>query len=359
MAEELEKQRAVRRANQGVVTKEVDTLLAEELVTSEKVTRLNIIFDLLEHKLKLLNELDRQVLSLCSVDDVPREVDESETVLDKVMDYKRRISAVVRDPSAASSTHAPTVATTSVLPPVTPRAALARTHLPKLTIAKFRGEVINWTSFWDAYKSAIHDNVDMSKVDKFNYLNSLLEGVALRTIKGLSLTADNYDSAVELLQRRFGNPQQIVAAHYEEIFKLPACSNERASSLRYLYDKVTVHTRGLSSSEVDEQQYGSVLIPVLMSRLPTDVRIRVAREQERELWDIKELLKVIQLEVEARETSEGASFNMPSKPHNPTRNSHQDSSASALVAQHQSVKCVFCMGNHFSASCPTVKDIKE
>jgi len=123
--------------------------------------------------------------------------------------------------------------------------------------------------------------------------------------------------------------------HYEEIFKLPACSNERASSLRYLYDKVMVHTRGLSLSVVDEQQYGSILILVLMSRLPTDVRIRVAREQERELWDIKELLKVIQLEV-----SEGAHFNMSSKPHNPTRNSHQDSSASALVAQHQSVKCV-------------------
>ena len=57
------------------------------------------------------------------------------------MEYKRRISAVVRDLSAASSTHMPTVATTSVLPLVTPPATLART---RLTIAKFRGEVTNW-----------------------------------------------------------------------------------------------------------------------------------------------------------------------------------------------------------------------
>ena len=123
----------------------------------------------------------------------------------------------------------------------------------------------------------------MSKVDKFNYLNSLLEGVALRTIKGLSLTKDNYDSAVELLRRWFGNPQHVVAAHYEEIFKLHNCSNDHASSLRYLYDKVLVHTRGLSSSGIEAQQYGSILIPALMSKLPADVRIRVAREQDREL----------------------------------------------------------------------------
>ena len=363
MAEELEKQRAVRRANRGVVTKltkEVDTLLAEEPVTSEKIARLNVIFDLLENKLKLLNEIDRQILSLCKVDDVPGEVDESEAILDKVMDYKRRISAAVRDPSATSLTHTPAVRTTSVLPPVTPPAALARTRLPKLTIAKFRGEITNRASFWDAFKSAIHENADMSKVDKFNYLNSLLEGVALRTIKGLSLTEDNYDSAVELLRRRFGNPQHVVAAHYEEIFKLPNCSNDRASSLRYLYDKVMVHTRGLNSSGIEAQQYGSILIPVLMSKLPADVRIRVAREQDRELWDIKELLKIIQLEVEARESSEGARFNLSSKPHNiPARNPHHDSSASSLVAQHQAVKCVYCTGNHFSASCSTVKDIKE
>ena len=67
MAEELEKQRAARRANRGMVTKltkEVDTLLAEEPVASEKITCLNVTFDLLEHKLKLLNEIDRQILLL-------------------------------------------------------------------------------------------------------------------------------------------------------------------------------------------------------------------------------------------------------------------------------------------------------
>ena len=60
--------------------------------------------------------------------------------------------------------------------------------LPKLTLPKFKGQVTKWGSFWDPYSSAIHDNKEISKIDKFNYLNSLLEGAALRATQGLALT---------------------------------------------------------------------------------------------------------------------------------------------------------------------------
>ena len=55
--------------------------------------------------------------------------------------------------------------------------------LPKLSLAKFKGEVTRWNTFWDSFESAIHNNI--SKIDKFNYLNSLLEGIALRVFKDL------------------------------------------------------------------------------------------------------------------------------------------------------------------------------
>ena len=58
------------------------------------------------------------------------------------------------------------------------------------------------------------------------------------------------------------------------------------------------------------QQYGSILIPVLMSKLPSEVQLRVAREQEEEVWDINDLMKIIQREMEARESSEGTYLNL-------------------------------------------------
>jgi len=55
------------------------------------------------------------------------------------------------------------------------------------------------------FKSAIHDNNQLVAVNRFNYLKSLLTGTALKAIAGLTLSAPNYEEAVMILERRFGN----------------------------------------------------------------------------------------------------------------------------------------------------------
>ncbi len=50
-----------------------------------------------------------------------------------------------------------------------------RVKLPKLTLCAFSGDVTMWTAFWDSHESVIHKNEELSDMDKFNYLRSLLE----------------------------------------------------------------------------------------------------------------------------------------------------------------------------------------
>jgi hypothetical protein len=89
--------------------------------------------------------------------------------------------------------------------------------------------------FWDSFKSAVHENTTLSLVEKFNYLISLLEGTASRTIQGLTLTEANYHSAIELLKERFGQPQQIISAHMDELLKIKVCNDsDRFTSLQYM-----------------------------------------------------------------------------------------------------------------------------
>ena len=76
---------------------------------------------------------------------------------------------------------------------------VAKPRLPKLSLPKFKGYVTKWNSFWDSFKSTIHQTDQISAIDKFNYLNYLLEGNAARTIQGLQLTSSNYNAAVEML----------------------------------------------------------------------------------------------------------------------------------------------------------------
>ena len=107
----------------------------------------------------------------------------------------------------------------------------------------------------------------MTKIDKFSYLVSLLEGSASRAIEGLPVTEENYDSAVEILKKRFGKPQQLISAHMEELL----CVVDKPSQLRFLYDKISVNIRGLEALGVQSEQYGSLLIPIIMAKLPDEI----------------------------------------------------------------------------------------
>ena len=86
--------------------------------------------------------------------------------------------------------------------------------------------------------------------------------------------------------------------------KLPACNGDRVSQLRFLYDKISVHVRGLESLGVPANKYGSLLIPVIMAKLPNEILIQVARNTDNEVLKIYTKLEILLKEVDAREVRE-------------------------------------------------------
>jgi len=68
--------------------------------------------------------------------------------------------------------------------PVSTTAQYTKPRLLKLTLFKFKGDVKKWNSFWDLFKSTVHDHKGMSKIDKFNYY---MTRTALR-----ALSLENY-----------------------------------------------------------------------------------------------------------------------------------------------------------------------
>lgn len=144
----------------------------------------------------------------------------------------------------------------------------ARTKLPKLTLRRFKGDVTQFCTFWDTFESAVHSNPGLTKIDKFSYLVSLLEGSASLAIEGLPVTEENYDSAVEILKKRFGKPQQLISAHMEELLKINICAVDKPRQLRFLYNKTSINIRGLEALGVKSKQYSSLLIPIIMAKLP-------------------------------------------------------------------------------------------
>ena len=119
-----------------------------------------------------------------------------------------------------------------------------------------------------------------------------------------------------------------------------------------------VHVRGLETLGVTSEQYGSLLIPVIMTKFSSDIHLRISQETGREAWRITPLLMILRQEVEAREVSEGSTINVM---RNPVQFSRPPSNptASSLVANSYNVHCVYCNAPHFSASCDKVLEVKD
>ena len=79
---------------------------------------------------------------------------------------------------------------------------------------------------------------------------------------------------------------------------------DKPSQLCFLCDKINVNIRGLEAVGVNSEQYGSLLIPIIMAKLPAEIRVQVPRNTSQDVWEIDSLLDFIQGEIEAREISE-------------------------------------------------------
>ena len=96
-----------------------------------------------------------------------------------------------------------------------------------------------------------------------------------------------------------------------------------------------------------------MLMPMILSKLPDDLRLRIAREVKQEVWKIETIMEIVKAEVEAREASEGVKIN-PQRNQNTGFNQRSHAShhtASSLYAGSKRVQCAFCNEEHFSASC--------
>ena len=151
----------------------------------------------------------------------------------------------------------------------------------------------------------------------------------------------------------------------DEILKVQACTGEKLSSLRYVYDKISVHVRGLASLGVSSEQYGSLLIPIIMSKLPSDIRLQIARKATKEAWKIDELLTAIKIEIEAREMSESTKSSGNNQQgstyqdYNSKNNGNKPTAAAMFVNNGQlpdnsKIQCIYCSGRHYSASCEKI-----
>ena len=96
--EKIERLKSIRAGHRRVVTRHINegkTILENrrelghvEELTLAQVDRLNLISLLLLEKQKTLSKIDQEVLELCELTEIEREIQESENIVSKILETK-------------------------------------------------------------------------------------------------------------------------------------------------------------------------------------------------------------------------------------------------------------------------------
>ena len=163
----------------------------------------------LRDKCAVLKEYDDAILELLKDEEIEAEIEQAGSYSEKIQLALCEIKTALEQVVPTSMTGAGGLEAGTSHPPAAPAvstaAGVTTPSLLKITLRKFSGDHLQWFTFWDSFKSAVHDSSELTDIYKFNYLHSLLEHSAAEAVAGLALTAANYTEAINILQKWFGD----------------------------------------------------------------------------------------------------------------------------------------------------------
>ena len=346
---ELTKLKKSRSAHRNAANKLVNkvTELMKEAINDDVRLDIEVLLRTLRSKEALLQKLDDDVLQLLDETKFDEDIDEATNVSLKltrniavVENYLPKIQKKEKKPIEMTGA---TNSTTGV-------------KLPKIYIKKFSGDPTAWQQFFETFNATVHKNDKISNIEKFSYLKGYLTGAAEKCIEGLSLSNDNYEEAIKLLTERYGNPQLVIASHMDKILKTEKVNTTRnCKDLRNLYDQIESHVRSLHTVGVISEHYGPLLIPIILEKVPDEIKLTISRELGKNNWKIDEFMTVLKNEITARENCEFITHRKP------TERNDKDGhfSTEALLTGNKILICVFCHQNHYSDKCNLITDVER
>eukprot|EP00794_Sanderia_malayensis_P006304 gene6304-biopygen5218 len=361
----LDRLRRIRGGNRATVTKverESYVILreSEDMPRDTVITKADALLNTLREKKKYLHQLNEKIMELCDIEDIEREVEESDEINTNITEIITRLDAlkirltnqdVHEERRSSTPNHLNNSHTSSN------SRIQTGIRLPKFSLGKFNGDVMRFQAFWQSFTCTIDENEELPKIQKMSYLVNALEGQAYKAIEGMDLTEGNYDEVKEILKARFGKTQQIISSHMQALLNLG--HKTTMMSTREVYDNLNIHIRGLKSLGVTSKEYGSLLVPVVMTRLPSEIAIEVARKTTEDVWDIEEILEIVRKEIEAREVSTKVKMN----DRRPDRTSQQQVSgttrAFVTADKQRQIQCFFCKNAHYASNCTVVQDVTK
>ncbi|XP_070529958.1 uncharacterized protein [Cardiocondyla obscurior] len=253
------KQRGTVKAACTRIEKYVDTLRA---VNSDARAQLEERRSRLEIYWKEFNELQTAIEDIDEAD-----VPEREQFENAFYALTAKITTAIRSSGAEASARSSPSDLTTGSNGVFGGGAVSNIRLPKLNLPTFSGRYDEWYPFRDTFRSVIHENTAIPKIQRFQYLRSALTDEAKTIIESLEISKLNYDIAWDMLHERYDNEHVIVYTHVRAMIDLPSMQRENATELQRMVDGVNRHVRALVAMQRSADRWDDLLIYILTAKL--------------------------------------------------------------------------------------------
>ena len=138
------------------------------------------------------------------------------------------------------------------------------------------------------------------------------------------------------------------------------------ASLQLFNDTMETHIRGLESLGKSHNNYGDLLVPIVLGKLPHQIRTNLARDHDSPEWKFKQLRESILKEIRILEAGiqpNPMQATLPS-PRHATMGSfftqtHKNLPTARHKPEHNDKRCAYCKGPHPTHNCNVVKDCQE
>lgn len=229
------------------------------------------------------------------------------------------------------------------LPPVT----TSSVQLPKIQLPSFDGKILHWRSFRDTFISLVHENAQLSDIQKFHYLLSVVSGSAASVVRSVPLSEANYSIVWKTLNDRFDNKRVLLSAHLDILFRFSPLKVESLIDLRHFLTTFRENIAALKVLEVDD--LAGFLLFYIASRV-LDPATRQSFEFEyhdAEIPTFDMLAEFVQVRCQVLQNSTS---------HLKLDDNYKKNSRSkfSLVTSSvsESLICILCKENHLLYKCP-------
>lgn len=204
-----------------------------------------------------------------------------------VLDLREKLEAVVLSSNSEITSNQESQVVNSSA------AGRAEIRLPPLSISSFDGNYNDWTSFYDLFLCSVHNNTSLRKVQKMQYLKSLLKDEALQLVRHLPVTDANYDIAFKKLETRYNKKDHLVQQLIKKFMEQPVMSETNYTKLRSLTNNSDEIIRSLTT--LNQEGRDPWIIHILTSKLDSETRqiwaTKVIEDKKTSLEDLFQFLE--------------------------------------------------------------------